>query len=246
MTGAQAPQQPSEKPLPRGLYAISANAVAADQRHRLLQALPHAVAENGFEGMTVEHVVKLGQVRRNAFYEQFADKRDCFTAAYEIAQERLLGVLTFQCYTQLGLVDRVGAALSAGLESLGANPSVARMIVIEAPAAGGEISARHQEWLDRYSRLLQLAAVGSPDVAVPRPALESAIVGSIVSRIKQLVLAGKTKDLPRLCPELAQLTVSYYGSAEPPPDPRRTSAAGEGPESAQPQSPGRRTVLELA
>ncbi|HEY6549756.1 MAG TPA: TetR/AcrR family transcriptional regulator [Solirubrobacterales bacterium] len=241
----QPPQQPVETSLPRGPVAISAEAVAPDQRRRMLEALPHAVAEHGFEGTTVEHIVKLGQVRRNSFYEQFADKRDCFAAAYEIAQDRLLGALTFQCYTRSGLADRVSAALSAGLNLLGTNPNLARLVVIEAPAAGAEIAVRHQEWLDRYGRLLGLAAVGSPDVAAPKPALENAILGAIVSRIKQLILAGETRELPSLCSELVQLTLSYYSSPALPPDPLRVSAVGEGVESVQPQSPpGRRTVLE--
>jgi AcrR family transcriptional regulator len=246
MTSANPLQQSAEQRLPRGPYAISADAVAADQRRRMLEALPRAVAENGFEATTVEHVVKLGGVRRNSFYQQFSDKRDCFAAAYEIAQERLLGVLTFQCYTQAGLLDRVGAALGGGLGLLSANPSLARLIVVEAPAAGGEIAARHQEWLDRYSRLLQLAAVGTPDAAAPKPALEPAIVGAIVSRIKQLVLAGEIEDLPRLCPALTQLTLSYYSLPASPPDPPRTSAAGGDGGSSQPQSPERRAVLEPA
>lgn len=246
MARANAPQKSVDPRLPRGSHVISAVAVAENQRRRLLEALPHAVAARGFEATTVEHIVKLGGVRRNAFYEQFTDKRDCFAAAYEIAQERLFGVLTFQCYTRTGLRDRVDAALSAGLALLGANPSLARLIAIEASVAGEEIAARHQEWLDRYCRLLQLAAVGDPDVATPRPALQSAIVGSIVSRVKQLILAGESERLPSLCPELLQLTLSYYGSPGPVPDPPRTSAVGEGAGSSQPQSPPRRKVLEPA
>jgi AcrR family transcriptional regulator len=229
----------SEKTLlSRGREAIPSEAVATDQRRRLLEALPRAVAENGLEATTVEHIVKLGGVRRNSFYEQFADKRDCFAAAYEIAQERLLGVITFQCYTQSGLADRVGAALGGGLDLLAANPSFARLVVIEAPGAGGEIAARHQEWLDRYSRLLGLAAVDSPGVVTPRPALESAILGAIVSRVKQLILAGQSQDLPSLRPELVRLTLSYYDLLAPP--------LAEGAQSSQPQSPGRRAVLEPA
>jgi AcrR family transcriptional regulator len=212
----------------------------------MLEALPRAVAENGFEGTRVEHIVKLAQVRRNSFYEQFADKLTCFAVAYEIAQERLLGVLTFQCYTRSGLADRVGAALGAGLKLLGTEPSIARLVVIEAPSAGEEIAARHQQWLDRYSRLLRLAAVGNQDVATPKPALEPAIVGAIVSRIKQLVLANRTSELPGLRPELVQLTLSYYGSLALSTGPLRVSAADEGVESEQPQSPELRTVLEPA
>jgi TetR/AcrR family transcriptional regulator len=247
MTSANAPQKSAaEARQSREPCASSVDAVAIDQRRRILEALPRAVAEHGFEATTVEHVVKLGGVRRNSFYEQFSDKRDCFAEAYEIAQERLLGVLTFRCYTQAGLANQIGAALGAGLDLLGTSPGLARLIVVEAPAAGEEIARRHQEWLDRFSRLLQLAAVDNPDTATPKPALEPAIVGAIISRIRQLILAGETEDLPRLRPELTQLTLSYYSSPARPPDPSVTSAVGEGVEPAQPQSPERRTVLEPA
>ncbi len=242
MPTVETPQPPAGSPLPRGPYAISAGAVAADQRRRLLEALPHAVAENGFEATTVEHIVKLAQVRRNAFYEQFGDKGECFAAAYEIAQERLLGVLTFQCYTRTGLVDRVGSALNAGLETLASNPVLANLIVVEAPAAGAESAARHHDWLDRYGRMLRLAAIGSVDVAVPPAGLEPAVVGGIVSRVKQLVLAGEVRELPGICPELVSFALSFYGSPEAFP----ASVQPDGVESAQPQSqsPGRRSVLE--
>jgi AcrR family transcriptional regulator len=216
--------------------------MAADQRQRLLAALPRAVAENSFAGTTVEQIVRLAQVRRNAFYEQFADKQECFAAAYEIAQERLLGVFTFQCYTRLGPAERISAALRAGLDLLAAEPGLARLIVLEAPTAGEAMSARHHAWLDRYSRMLRLAVVGSPDVAEPRPGLEPAIAGAVVSRVKQLVLAGETRKLPSLRPELTQLVLSFFGS----PEPLAVPAQGEGVEPAQPQSPERSSVLEPA
>jgi AcrR family transcriptional regulator len=234
----------ADQPLPRGSYAISAGVVAADQRRRLLEALPQAVAENGFEATTVDTIVKLAQVRRNAFYEQFGDKGECFAAAYEIAQERLLGVLTFQCYTRTGLAERVGSALEAGLDLLGTNPVLANLIVVEGPAAGAGTAARHHEWLDRYGRMMRLAAIGSVDVATPAPALEPAIVGGIVSRIKQLVLAGEAGELPRIHRELVEFALSFYGSPEYPLDSVETSSQADGAESAQPQSPARRSVLE--
>lgn len=232
-------RNPSEGPLPRGPYAISADLVAADQRRRLLEALPQVVAEGGFEAATVDQIVKQAQVRRNSFYEQFEDKRDCFAAAYEIAQERLLGVLTFQCYTRSDLADRVGSALSAGLDLLAAEPALTRLIVIEAPAAGDEIAARHHKWLDRYGRMLHFAAIGNEDATTPKASVEPAIVGGIVSRIKQLVLAGEAKGLLRLCPELVQFTLSFYGLSEAAPLPSTA-------ESSQPQSPEPASVLEPA
>ncbi len=232
MPASSTTQRTNEKPLPRGPYAIAPEAVAADQRRRLLEALPLAVAERGFEETTVDQIVKLAQVRRNSFYEQFSDKRDCFAAAYELAQKRVLGVLTYRCYTGAGLADRVGKALAALLELLAEDPVLTRLVMIEAPAAGGEIVARHHRWLDRYGRLLRFAAIDSTEAARPRPEVEPAVAGGIASRIKQVVLAGEEERLPGLAPELVQFTLSFYEDSLP--------------DSSQPQSPERDPVLEPA
>jgi AcrR family transcriptional regulator len=230
-------KQPAEmSPLPRGAHAIPPVAVAADQRRRLLEAVPRAVAENGYQRTTVDHIVKLAQVRRNAFYEQFEDKQDCVVAAYEIAQERLLGVLTFQCYARANAAERIEHALGAALELLAGDPVLARLLVIEAPAAGDRVSARHVYWLDRYGDMLQLAAIGSTEVTTPATGVEPAVIGAIGSRAKQLVLAGETRKLPGLRDELTAFALSFYGKLVPP-GPSAAGAGSDGEEPPQPQSP---------
>jgi AcrR family transcriptional regulator len=218
--------------LPRGPYAIAPEVVAADQRRRLLAALPLALAEHGFERVTVAQIVKLAAVSHGSFYKQFADKRDCFAVAYEQAQERLLGVLTFHCYTHAGPATRVERSLTAGLELLASEPNLTRMIAIEAPAAGGEILARHYEWLERYGRMLRLAVVGSPvDPLVT--AIEPAIAGALVSRVARQVLAQEEERIAELAPDLVTYVLSYL-------DLGTVSAA------PQPQSPSRSVEREPA
>lgn len=221
--------------LPRGPYSISPEIVAADQRRRLLAAAPLVVARYGLEATTVEQIVKVARVRRNSFYEQFEDKRDCIASAYEIGQERLLGAITFQCYSRTGLSERIAAALTAALELLVVDPAMARLLVLEAPVAGVELVARHHAWLDRYGRMLRFAAIGNDGVVMPSPSIEPAIVGGIASRIKESILAGDAERLPDLGPELTTFAASFYGSVE--------ADLAEGLfESEQPQSPGRRAA----
>jgi len=225
--------------LPRGPYAIAPNQVAADQRRRMLAAVVPVVAEHGLEGTTVGRIVKVAAVRRNAFYEQFEDKHECVAAAYEIAQERLLGAITFQCYARVGVGERITGALSAALDLLDADPAMARLVLLEAPVAGVEQVERHHAWLDRYGRMLRFAAVGEGDVMMPSPSVEPAIVGGIASRIKEALLAGNPRRLPDLLPELAVFATSFYGRVRP-------SLARELYESEQPQSPARRASVEPA
>jgi AcrR family transcriptional regulator len=220
-----------KQPLPRGFYAISPRAVAADQRRRLLEALPLVIAERSLETVTVAAIAKRAGVSPGTFYEQFDDKRECFAVAYEQAQEKLLGVLTLQCYMGGSLEERVERALEAGLDALAAEPHLAKLIAVEAPAAGGEIATRHHEWLDRYGRMLRLAALGEERRGAPRAAIESAIAGGIASRIAGCVLRGERDGLAVLAPQLSSYVLSFFGPPVAESEPVRESAP------PQPQSP---------
>jgi AcrR family transcriptional regulator len=216
---APAAKPRKKKPLPRGPYALPPEVVAKDQRERLLAALPEAVAEHGYEGTTVSHIVEIAGVARGAFYKQFVDKRDCFAAAHEAAHERLLGVLTFPCYARAGLAERVEGSLGAGLAFLASEPELARLLTVEAPAAGPEIAKRHHEWMNRYGALLRRAALGQPEIVMPSRAIEPVIVGGIASSIAERVLAGKVEQLEDLLSELVAYVLACYHSPEPK-DPR--------------------------
>lgn len=211
-------------------------AVAADQRRRLLEALPLVIAEGSFETAAVAAIAKRAGVSPGTFYEHFENKRECFAVAYEQAQERLLGVLTLQCYLGGSLEERVERALEAGLDLLAAEPHLAKLIAVEAPAAGGEIAARHHQWLDRYGRMLRLAALGEERRGAPRAAIEAAIAGGIVSRIAGCVLREETDGLTALAPRLSSYVLSFFASPATEPAPVQESA------SPQPQSPARMPV----
>src|SRR5215210_8448919 len=76
--------------LPRGTHGLDPSLVAASQRTRLLEAAGRAVAEKGYGAATIDDIVRGAGVSKQTFYEHFADKLDCFLAAYEAASEELL------------------------------------------------------------------------------------------------------------------------------------------------------------
>jgi AcrR family transcriptional regulator len=47
--------------------------------------MTEAVAERGYAKTTLAHVLRRARVSRETFYEQFANKEDCFLAAYDAA-----------------------------------------------------------------------------------------------------------------------------------------------------------------
>ena len=59
--------------------------VAEIQRARMIAALVEVAGERGVGGVTVGRIVGRSGVSRRTFYELFADREDCFLAAFDQA-----------------------------------------------------------------------------------------------------------------------------------------------------------------
>src|ERR1017187_8431307 len=96
--------RPGPNGLPRGK-------VTEIQRSRLLAAAVDAVDESGYARMTVAQVIGRARVSRKTCYDVFADREDCFLAAFEQAISQL-GALMRDAYEQEpGWRDGVRSAL---------------------------------------------------------------------------------------------------------------------------------------
>jgi AcrR family transcriptional regulator len=225
--------------LPRGRHALAPEAVLRDQRERLIDAVPRVVAERGYEAMSVADVVKAAAVSRNAFYKNFADKRECFAAAHDAGHERLFEVLMQPCEAATTIEERVEGSLSAVLDALAADPDVARMLFVEAPSAGEEIALAYHGWLQRYGTLLRSVAPDLPPQAIPAPEVEGVIVGGIASRVGSEVLNGRAKKLRDLTAPLVEYVLAFYRLGDTRPKEgrlvpfEREGSAAEAPTEAQ-------------
>jgi AcrR family transcriptional regulator len=205
--------------LPRGRHALAPEQVLADQRARLLAAVPGVVAEHGYEAMSVADIVKRAAVSRNAFYKNFSDKQECFAIAHEAAHERLLEILKAPCKRGETVAERVENSLTAALEALSSDPDMARMLFVEAPSsAGEEIALRYHGWLECYGALLGDVAPRGDGAAGALTGMEQVIVGGIASRIASEVLKGGAAELTVLKAPLAEYVLTFYGPSQPGPE----------------------------
>jgi AcrR family transcriptional regulator len=196
--------------LPRGRHALAPEAVVADQRRRLIEAVPRVVAKRGYEAMSVADIVKAAAVSRNAFYNNFGDKEECFAAAHEACHERLLAVLEQRCAKGASAEERVETALGAALDLLAAEPALARLLFVEAPGASVGISLRYHQWLGRYGALLRGAIPAAATRSGPAVEIDQVIVGGIASRIAGEILQGKPEQLRLLTPYLLGYVLAFY------------------------------------
>lgn len=201
--------------LPRGRHALAPEQVLADQRRRLIDAVPRVAAEQGYEAMSVADIVKAAAVSRNAFYNNFKDKGECFAAAHEAGHERLLAILEQPCDRRASVEERVETSLGAALGLLAAEPDLARLLFVEAPSAGEEIALRYHEWLRRYGVLLRSAIPEAPARSSLAAEIDQVIVGGIATRLASEVLQGRAAQLRILTPHLLQYVLAFYGAGQP-------------------------------
>ena len=214
---AKARRTKSDEPrrLPRGRHALAPEQVLADQRRRLVAAVPGVVAKRGYEATSVADLVKAAAVSRNAFYNNFGDKQECFAAAHEACQERLLAILERPCERGTSAEERVETALGAGLSMLATEPEVARLLFVEAAGAGEEIALRHHEWLRRYGVLLRSAVPQAATKSSLAVEIDQVIVGGIASRVASEVLQGRAAQLRVLTPHFVDYVLAFYGAGQP-------------------------------
>jgi AcrR family transcriptional regulator len=203
--------------LPRGRHALAPEEVLADQRRRLVDAVPRVVAGRGYAAMSVADIVSAAAVSRNAFYNNFGDKEECFAAAHEACQERLLALLERPCERGSSVEERVETALGAAMGMLAGEPHVARLLFVEAPSAGEKVALRYHAWLRRYGLLLRSAvsqATAKSSLAVE---MDQVIVGGIASRVASEILQGQGAKLRLLTPHLVDYVLAFYGTRQPAP-----------------------------
>lgn len=174
---------------------MSREQVVEIQRTRMLRAMAEAMAEQGYVATTVADVLSRAGVSRETFYQQFASKRDCFQAAYEVAADRVLGILRQETRREGTELERFGRAITAYLEELSREPAFARLFMIEVYSAGQEVLTQRAEVQRRFTQLVA-DGLGARSRA-ERFACE-ALVAAVTMLVTSRLAAGDVKGLRAL------------------------------------------------
>ncbi len=201
---------PLYKRLPRGPHQMGPDEVAANQRLRMYGAMIEAVATNGYGRTSVKQVVSLAGVSRRAFYEQFANKQECFLATLDLIASRAMDRIAMGYNVTEGpLEERLGAALKKFAEVVQGNPKGARLMLVDAPSAGPPGWERLTRTLALFEQRLAASFTQAPDAqALPEP-IARAIVGGLRRVAFVRLVEGRTEEMEGLVPDMLSWTLAF-------------------------------------
>jgi AcrR family transcriptional regulator len=204
--------------LPPGRHGLPREFVTHNQRERLIAGIAEAIAEHGYAGTTIAHITRSAAVSRRTFYEHFESKDECFVAAYDAVmgdlRERVSAAFDEH---EDEWPQAIKAGIAAMLEFLAANPSLARLCMVEALVAGPAVVERYDAAIQSFVPYFQKGREGRPPEVLSRlsATTEEALVGGMVSLISRRIIAGRAEQLEELLPDLVEFTLTpYLGSAE--------------------------------
>jgi AcrR family transcriptional regulator len=201
---------PLYKRLPRGPHQMGPDAVAENQRRRMYGAMIEAVATSGYGRTSVKQVVTLAGVSRRAFYEQFANKEECFLATLDLIASQAMNRIASTYRSTKGPVEqRLGAALETFAEVVQRNPKGARLMLVEAPSAGPAGWERLTKTLTIFEKRLDASFAHAPDAApLPEP-VARAIVGGLRRATFVRLVEGRTEEMPELVGDMLSWTLVF-------------------------------------
>jgi AcrR family transcriptional regulator len=206
---AQAPA-PLYRRLPHGPHRLGAEEVVRNQRTRMHGAMIEAVAVHGYERTSVKQVVGLAGVSRRSFYEQFANKQECFLSTYDLIAIRGAGRVSAAYRATRGdAEERMQAAFGELGQAISANWNSAVLVILEAPKAGPPALLRLRRASATFEQMLagcfEHASAASP---LPAPVIRG-IAGGLHAALSGCLREGTAQSAPEVAAEMFRWTLLF-------------------------------------
>ncbi len=202
---AAARLRPGPGGLPRGQ-------VTQIQRSRMLAAAVEAVEEVGYARMTVAQVISRARVSRKTFYDVFADREDCFLAAFDqalgqarlIAQEAYAGESSWR--------EGVRAALARVLMFMDEEPGLARLCIVEALGAGTRVLECRGRVLNELAEVIDRGRTANNAAREPPQVTAEGVVGAIFAVLHTRLLSTEQPLSDLLGSLMSMIVLPYLGA----------------------------------
>jgi TetR/AcrR family transcriptional regulator len=200
--------------LPHGPHRLGADEVVRNQRRRMHGAMIEAVAENGYERTSVKQVVSLAGVSRRSFYEQFANKQECFLATYDVIATRGAGRVSAAYRAADGDVhERLQAAFDELGQAISENWKSASLVMLEAPKVGAPALLRLRRASATFEQMLGSCLEQTTETGpLPGPVIRG-IAGGLHAAMSRCLREESAQTAPQLADEMFHWTLLFQTPA---------------------------------
>ena len=179
----------------------------------MLAAAVDAVEEVGYTRMTVAQVISRARVSRKTFYDVFADREDCFLAAFEQALSQSTAMAK-EAYEQENIWrEGVRSALARLLMFMDEEPGLAKLCIVEALAAGEKVLERRAQTLDEVAGIIDQGRFLTQTSREPPAVTAEGIVGGVFAVLHTRLLEEGEEPLTNLLgPLMSMIVLPYLGA----------------------------------
>jgi AcrR family transcriptional regulator len=168
------------------------------------------VGDQGYEATTVPQVVAAARVSRNAFYEQFSDKTDCFIAVCDQAANEILNQFV-ELVQEPDWLTALRRGMAIYLRWWQDRPAFTRSYFIELPVAGTRALDQRERQYARFRAMFtdlgRRARAEQPELPPLTDGVVSAAVFAPTELVAEQVRHGRIDRLVELEEELLYLLV---------------------------------------
>ena len=195
-------------------HAPKLELVNSPKREKILAGMLEETGSAGYDATSVRTVLARTGLYRQAFYDHFSDKDDCYRAAFDAGAARLEALAAAAAASEDSWRGRLRAGLGAILGFLDSEPDVGRALFVEVHAAGPEALARRAEAMKRAADFIDLARLESGELESPPRIAPEGIVAGIHAVIHSRLSTGAGEGFRALLPEFMYFAVLPYFGAE--------------------------------
>jgi AcrR family transcriptional regulator len=180
------------------------------KRQLILQGMLKSVGTLGYERTTVQDAVAAAGLYRQAFYDHFEDKEDCYLQAIDAGSAWVELAMREAANGERGWRRQLRGGLTGLLRFLDEQPEVGRALLVEVHAAGPRAVGKRTEAMERAVEMVDRAREESDETA---PAISAeAVVAGILAVLHTRLAAEQADSFEILLPELMYLAVlPYFG-----------------------------------
>jgi AcrR family transcriptional regulator len=183
------------------------------KRERILEGMLEAVGSRGYEQATVQDAIETAGLYRQAFYDSFSGKEDCYLQALAVGAAWAESAMRESALAEgPGWRGQMRGGLRGLLRFLDERPRIGRALLVEVHAAGPRAVEKRTEAMERAAELIDLARQEGDAVA---PAISAeAVVAGILAVLHTRLTREQESGFELLLPELMYLAVLPYFGAE--------------------------------